>query len=105
MKRSRFLKMLGLGAIAAPVAIPLAVKAATGLSEMIKVKPQPPLTGDGIMAMVEAMSKPDPKQEFVVWTGKEGMKKFNEAMKDMNDFAKDGEKKMMYGKKHKSKYY
>jgi hypothetical protein len=97
MKRSRFLKMLGLGIAATPVVVPLAVKVVTDIAR--KPAPKPLLTGQGLMAQIEAMS--NEPQTYTMLTGKQGMMAFDDAMKD---FAMEGERKMMYGKKYKKRY-
>ncbi len=75
--------MLGLGVIAAPVIIPLAAKAVTGLAERIKHDPKyDKITSEGIMASLMDISNQHNNQEFVVWTSKSGMEDFNKALKE-----------------------
>lgn len=78
MKRNKFLKLITLGAIAIPVAAPVVIQALKAIPPT-----PPPLTAQGIMAQIEAMSN-GPK-EYTVWTGREGMKLFEEAMKELNN--------------------
>jgi len=103
MKRSRFLQILGLGIVAAPIVIDPVI---TGLEAMISVKPIAKKTTDQLIieAMEAAVRNADNgPQEFVLWTGKQGMIEFDKAMKEMTQFAMDKEYEMMYGKNSRKK--
>ena len=91
MKRNRFLKILSLGAIAAPVAGSAVLQ---GLQALTEHKPSDQLLLDSIQSLINSPSDPG---TYTVWTGKEGMKAFDEAMKEMAEFTKEQEYKMMYG--------
>ncbi len=87
--------MLGLGVIAAPVIIPLAAKAVTGLTKMIKPDPKyHSITSEGIMASLRDISNQPSDRELVIWTGRDGMKAFDEALVE---YHKNQEHKIMYG--------
>ncbi len=90
MKRSEFLRKFGIGLAVAPVALPaaaslLAKTAEAGLTEN-KVH-------QGLLAMIEDAGT---TQTYTVLTGSEGMKAFDQAMKD---YMQEAEDKIWYGRK------
>ena len=90
MKRSRFLKIVGLGALAAPVAGTAVFQA---LEAITKTSSSDQLILDAIQSMINEPSGPS---EIVLHTGVEGMKAFDAAMKEMAEFTKEKEYQMMY---------
>jgi len=83
---------VSLGAIAAPVA-------GTAVFEALKVLAPAPNPSDKLlMESIEALmnSQTDPGT-YTVWTCKEGMRAFDEALKEFAEFGKEQERKMMYG--------
>ena len=73
MKRKDFLRKFGIGLAVAPVAPALVAKA-------LEPTPAPAVNvGKGLLAMIEEAST---EQTYTVWTGSEGMKAFDQAMKD-----------------------
>ena len=78
MKRSRFLTMYGMGVAAAPVAISTVPSLLTSIQAPAKSS----LTGKGLMDIINQQSN---QSTYTVLTGTEGMKAFNEAMKDLSD--------------------
>ena len=92
MKRERFLKILGLGAVAAPVAGTAVFRA------LAAVVPAPNPSDKLLMDSIESLmnSQTDPGT-YTVWTGKEGMRAFDEALKEFAEYGKEQERKIMYG--------
>lgn len=90
MKRSEFLKKFGIGLAVAPVAIPAA---ASLLTRTIEAGLTEPKVGQGLMAAIEASGN---KSTYTVLTGSEGMKAFDQAMKD---YMQEQEDKIWYGRK------
>jgi len=92
MKRSRFLKIVSLGAVAGSTMGGVVLKGLSALEP--KPNPADQLILDSIQALMDA---PPPSGDMIFHTGTEGMKAFNQAMREMAEFTKEQEYKMMYG--------
>ena len=92
MKRSRFLKIVSLGAVAGPT---LGAAVLNGLSALQpKPNPSDKLILDSIQTMLNA---PPSSREYTVHVGSEGMKAFDEALKEYAAWGKEQEEKnIMY---------
>jgi len=84
MKRSRFLEILSLGAVAAPVAGSAVVKALGAIA-----KPHP--LDQGVYQGILNQINNNPQPSYTVLVGENGMKAFEEAMKKMSLFAEEQE--------------
>ena len=91
MKRSRFLKIVSLGAVAGPSLGTAILKGLSALQP--KPNPSDKILLDSIQSIMDSQSDPG---TYTVWTGKQGMKAFNDAMKEYAEWGKEQERKMMY---------
>ena len=95
MKRSRFLKILSLSAVAGPTLGGVVLKGLSALQP--KPNPSDQLLLDSIQSLMHSQTDPG---TYTVWTGKEGMRAFDDALKEYAEWGKEQERKMMYGKEY-----